>query len=154
MIAIEEEVTTNQAVETVPLPARAPAADAPSLQDAEGHVMVTLRCFVRQIRSGCYVAECIDLDICAEAKTQELAIRGLKNAMVGYLHVVLDGQGTNAVASLKRPSPLGHRIRYFVERLKCEAIRMFLRANENRTKKFYDFQPSPKFIRSHCGAGC
>jgi hypothetical protein len=150
MIAIEEEVTTNQAVETITLPDRAPVADAPSLQDAEEHVIVTLRCFVRQISSGCYVAECIDLDISAEAKTQEKAVRGLRNAMIGYLHVVLDGQGTNAVASLMRPSPLRHRIRYFVELLKCKAIRLFRQANENRTKKFYDFSPSPKLIRSHC----
>ena len=95
--------------------------------------------------------DALELDICAEGKTPDLAVRGLKNAMIGYLHVMLDGQGTNAVASLKRPSPLSHRIRYFVERLKCEALRPFLRSDESRVKKFYDFSPSPRLIRSHCG---
>jgi hypothetical protein len=105
---------------------------------------------VRQARSDCYIAECVDLDISVEAMTLESAISSLRDAMIGYLHVVLDGQDTDAVASLMRPSPLNHRIRYYFEYLKCMAFASLNRPQGRPRKKFYDFSPSPRLIRSHC----
>lgn len=121
MIAIEE-ATTNQPVENSPALGGTEASCAPTLQDAEERVAVTLRCFVRKLHTGGYIAECIDLDISVERPTLENAISGLRDAMIGYLLVILEGQETNAVASLLRPSPLSHRIRYYFEYAKCKLL--------------------------------
>lgn len=68
-----------------------------------------LRCYV--YRAGTvYVAECIDLDILAEVKTAEMAIAKLRDAVLGYLRVVLDGGSLEDL--LPRPSPWLSRLRY------------------------------------------
>jgi hypothetical protein len=149
MIATEE-VSTNQPVEYAHVSNGANADAAPTLQDAEERVAVTLRCVVRPLRSGGYIAECIDLDISVEQPTLETAISGLRDAMIGYLHVVFDGQGTNAVAALRRPSPLSHRIRYYVGYAKCKLLAPLRQRQARPARKFYEFSPSPRLIRSHC----
>jgi len=145
-----EETTTNQPVENPPIYQGTSVGAAPTLRDAEERVVLKLRCFARKIGSVLYVAECIDLDICAEAETMEGAIRGLRDAMIGYLLVAFDGQATDAATSVLRPSPLSHRIRYYFEYLKCRVVMLIVRSHRPRAKKFYDFTPSPRLIRSHC----
>jgi len=152
MIATEEETPTDRPVESAPVPNDANVGAAPTLQDAEERVAVKLRCVVRPSHSGGYVAECIDLDISVEQPTLESAISGLSDAMIGYLHVVLDGQGTNAVASLRRPAPLSHRIRYSLGYARCKLLARLRPRHAPRARKFYEFSPSPRLIRSHCCA--
>jgi hypothetical protein len=152
MIATEEETPTNQPVECAPVSNGANAGAAPTLQDAEERVAITLRCAVRPLYSGGYIAECIDLDISVEEPTLESAISGLQDAMIGYLHVVLDGQGTNAVASLRRPSPLSHRIWYYIGYMRCKLLAPLRQRQAPPARKFYEFSPSPRLIRSHCCA--
>jgi len=122
---------------------------APTLQDAEDGSLLPLRCFVRRFSSGCYVAECIDLDISVEAETVEAAIAGLQDAMEGYLLVFLDGLATDEAASVLRPSPLSHRIRYQVEYLKYRLIELIFRTHGRTAKKFYEVPSWP--VGSHCG---
>jgi hypothetical protein len=145
-----EETTTNQPVENPLAHQGASVGAPPTLRDAEERVGVRLRCFARQIGSALYIAECIDLDICAEAETMERAISGLRDAMIGYLLVAFDGQATDAATSVLRPSPLGHRIRYYFEYLKWRAAMLIFRTHRPRAKKFFDFAPSPGLIRSRC----
>ena len=118
-----------------------PVINAPALQCAECGSVTRLRCFVRQV-SDCYVAECIDLDISAEAPTRKGAIAGLQDAMDGYLSVALD---TNTAGLVLRPSPLTHRIRYYVEYGK-DLLSALLSQPEGRTEKCYAVVPS----HSHC----
>ena len=116
----------------------------------------TLRCFVRRDSSGCYVAECIDLDICAEAETVVAAISGLQDAMKGYLLVVLDNPATNQAvsveaASLLRPSPLSHRIRYYFEYLKYRVAELIFRTHGRKAKRCNDVPPVPEEPKSKLG---
>jgi hypothetical protein len=153
-----EEVATNQAVESAPVSESSSIhycelcggamIAAPALQDAEDGTMLPLRCFVRRNSSGCYVAECIDLDICAEAETLETAIVGLQDAMKGYLLVVFDGAATDGdgAISVLRPSPLSHRIRYHIEYLKYRVFELIFRTHGRTSRKFYS-----RLISSHCG---
>ena len=71
-----------------------------------------LRCFVRRA-SDCHIAECIDLDICAEGDTPEAAIKGLQDAMDIYLADAMEANGL-----VLRPSPFLHRVCYYFERAK------------------------------------
>ncbi len=154
-----EEVATNQAVQSAPVSKGSrvqyckecgkPRISAPALRDADDGSLHPLRCFIRRDRSGCYIAECVDLDISAEAKTLEAAITGLQDAMRGYLLVVLDGLATDEAASVLRPSPLSHRIRYELEYLKYRAVELVFRTHGRTAEKFYDELPSG-LIRSHC----
>jgi hypothetical protein len=113
-----------------------PIITAPALQCAECGSVTSLRCFVRRA-SDRYVAECIDLDITAEAATIEGAIAGLQDAMDGYLGIVLD---TNTSGVVLRPSPVTHRIRYYVEFAKDLVSSLFSRPH-GRTEKFYAVPP-------------
>jgi predicted RNase H-like HicB family nuclease len=70
---------------------------------------IVLRCFSWSSGDGNYYAECVDLDISVRAKTPEQAIRELHDAMIGYLHVVVDGSHEGLIP---RPAPLSHRMRY------------------------------------------
>jgi hypothetical protein len=119
-----------------------PVITAPALQCAECGSVIRLRCFVRRV-SDCYVAECIDLDISAEAATLEGAISGLQDAMHGYLGIVL---GTNTSGLVLRPAPLTHRIRYYVEYTK-DVVSALLSKPHGRTEKFYAV---PVASHSHC----
>lgn len=117
-----------------------PVITAPALQCADCGAVTRLRCFVRRA-SNCYVAECIDLDISAEASTLKGAIAGLQDAMDGYLSVAF---GTNTSGLVLRPSPLRHRIRYYVEYAK-DIIGALLSRPQAHTEKFYAIA-----VPSHC----
>src|SRR6185437_6284828 len=70
--------------------------------------VVRLRCFVykRGLHKG-YVAECIDLDIAAEGETEERAIVGLQDAMLGYIAVVFEDKKKPDLRGLiMRPAPV------------------------------------------------
>jgi len=126
-----------------------PMITAPALQCAECGSVTRLRCFVRRATSDCYVAECIDLDISAEAETLEKAIAGLQDAMKGYLSVVFESQDTNTLGLVLRPSPLPHRIRYYFEYAKDVVSALFSQhgGHGGRTEKFYGV---PVRSHSHC----
>jgi hypothetical protein len=106
---------------------------------------ILLRCFARAVSDNCYIAECIDLDISVEGVTEIEAKVGLQEALYGYLNVILEGQdlrGKNIREFILRPSPLTHRIRYYLSRLKDIAISGPKRRTENC------FYPVP--THSHC----
>jgi hypothetical protein len=146
-----EEATTNKPAENPLGHEGASAVAAPTLRDVEERARLRLRCFARQIRPTVYVAECIDLDISAEAETMEGAINGLRDAMTGYLLVAFEGQATDAAAtSVLRPSPLSHRLRYYFEYLKWSAAMLILRTHRPRGRKFFSLPLSPGLISSHC----
>jgi hypothetical protein len=122
-----------------------PIITAPSLQCAECGSVTRLRCFVFAAK-GHYVAECIDLDISAEADTLEGAISGLQDAMDGYLSVVLD---TNTSGVILRPSPFSHRIRYYIEYVR-DAIAALLSRPRGRTEMVYEVPAVPVHSHPHC----
>ena len=99
----------------------------PTALQHESGSEIPLRCFVRQARANLYIAECIDLDISAESESLEGAVNGLRDAIIGYLMVVLDGVETDqeAPAAIRRPAPLSHRIRYHWEHAKYRNWRIF-----------------------------
>lgn len=109
-----------------------PVITAPALQCANCGAELRLRCFVRRA-SNSYVAECIDLDISAEAATQEGAIQGLQDAMDGYLSVALE---PNMSVLVLRPSPLLHRVRYYFDYAKSILSGIVSRPQEP-AEKFY-----------------
>lgn len=119
-----------------------PVITAPALQCPQCGGVTRLRCFVRHV-DNTYVAECIDLDITAEAGTLEGAIAGLQDAMDGYLGAAID---TNTSSIILRPSPLLHRIRYALEYAKGWIVSALLRLPQPRTAKVYAVPPVP----SHC----
>jgi hypothetical protein len=77
---------------------------------------VVLRCVVFQNKRGEYTAECIDLDLMVRGKTQHEALRSLRQAIAGYLQVVMRGDQTGL---LPRPAPLSHRLRYHLYALRA-----------------------------------
>jgi hypothetical protein len=109
-----------------------------ALQNESGSE-IRLRCFVRKGGARGYLAECIDLDLGAESETLEGAVNGLRDAMIGYLMVVLDGVETDqeAPAPILRPAPLSHRIRYHWEHAKYQ-IGALLGGSHHSKRKFYD----------------
>jgi hypothetical protein len=109
-----------------------------ALQDQSGS-QIRLRCFVRKGGARGYVAECIDLDLGAESETLDGAVNGLRDAIIGYLMVVLDGVETDqeAPAAILRPAPLSHRIRYHWERAKYQ-IGARLGGYHHSERKIYD----------------
>ena len=96
---------------------------------------LVLRCVVFQSKPGEYTAECIDLDMLTKAATAHDALRGLKQAMQGYLCVALDGDLNGLVP---RPSPLGHRARYHLF-----ALRAAFGLTLNRNFLVSDWSPGP-----------
>jgi ribosomal protein S27AE len=147
MLATDEivEVQSSPSLEVRHCPkCGKPVITAPALQCAECGSVKRLRCFVRRV-SDCYVAECIDLDISTESATLEGAIAGLQDAMHGYLGIVLD---TNTSGLVLRPSPLTHRIRYYVEYTK-DVVSAWLSLPHGRTEKFYTVEPFANTVR--CG---
>lgn len=154
-----EQVDTNRAVDSAPFTEGSevrycpncgePMIGAPVLQCGDCGAEHRARCYVRRISANCYRAECIDLDISAEAATREGAIGGLQDAMMGYLKVVLDSQETNTDMDFLRPSPLGHRVRYYVERIKDMMSARFLRHPHGRNKRKRTFDKNLNCC-SHC----
>jgi hypothetical protein len=97
-----------------------------------------LRCFVYEAGAGLFRAECIDLDIGTESKTMEGAIHGLRDAIYGYLMVVLEDVKTNEEmpAAVLRPSPFSHRLHYY---LGCviNKLQSVLSTRSATNRKFY-----------------
>ena len=96
---------------------------------------LVLRCVVFQSKPGEYTAECIDLDMLTKAATPHDALRGLKQAMQGYLCVALNGDLHGLVP---RPAPLGHRARYHLF-----ALRAALGLTLKRNFLVSDWSPGP-----------
>jgi hypothetical protein len=122
--------------------ARCPECGSPdfpaALQDESGSA-ITLRCFVRQVVHDLYIAECIDLDLGVEAETEDAAIAGLHDEIIGYLLVVLEGVETEqeVPAAVLRPAPISHRIRYYFEYAKLLIAKWLLGSRPHPGKKFY-----------------
>mgnify|MGYP001577242053 FL=1 len=74
-----------------------------------------LRCFT-YMHGDRHIAECIDLDLLAQGNTVEEAIGKLQEAMFGYLEVAFSGESTEGL--VLRKSPLSHRLRYHLHRLR------------------------------------
>ena len=70
----------------------------------------TFRCFAYKLRSGGFVAECIDLNLIVKAKTMKKAASNLGDAIEGYLEVAANGEDQSSL--IPRPSPFSHRIHY------------------------------------------
>ena len=96
----------------------------PAVPVAEGEVRhirrptksYSFRCFI-YVKSGLYVAECIDLDLMVKAKTEERAFRGLEDAMRGYLKTAFEvGDLTGLIP---RKSPFFIRLLYHLTRLRA-----------------------------------
>jgi hypothetical protein len=96
---------------------------------------LVMRCVVFQSKAGEYTAECIDLDMLTKAPTAHEALRGLKQAMQGYLLVALDGDLKGLVP---RPSPPSHRARYHFF-----ALRAALGLTPKRNFLVSDWSPGP-----------
>ncbi len=76
---------------------------------------LVLRCMICEESPASFVAECIDLDITVKAKTQQDARRSLESALTGYLRTVFE---MGELSLLHRPSPISHRLRYQILRLR------------------------------------
>lgn len=106
---------------------------------------IELRCFVYEAGENLYRAECIDLDITAEASTVHESKKGLEDAMYGYLNVICDGKGfvvkdeKTIRKQIFRPSPWSHRLRYHIARL---LLALAPKSKEEKCERFYNF-PAP-----------
>ncbi len=99
-----------------------------------------LRCFVRRSPDG-YIAECLDLDISAEARTVEKAIVGLQDALVGYLSVMFEDKQV-AMKDVLRRSPLSHWLLYLFERIKYATAALFFEMFQaGANQRFYKVSP-------------
>jgi len=76
----------------------------------------TFRCFV-YVKSGLYVAECIDLDLMVKAKSAERALRGLEDVMRGYLKTAF--LGGDLTGLIPRKSPFSNRLLYHLTCLRA-----------------------------------
>lgn len=97
---------------------------------------IALRCMVYKRGDKGYLAECIDLDLIACAKTSDEASASLKDALGGYLKVALSGDPQGLVP---RPSPLSHRIRYYFFRV-LACIK-----GTHRNFKLFRWSPTPSY---------
>jgi hypothetical protein len=124
----------------------APQSSGPHLTKS---VTTKVRCFVYAVNSKCYRAECIDLDVVAEGKTEREARRGLRDAMMGYLTVVCDGQlsldaDEKAIRKLiVRPSPMSHRIHYYVGKMRQILQQAVSAKRQAYTKERFYTIPAP-----------
>jgi hypothetical protein len=111
----------------------------PAALESESGSEIPLRCFVRQAGKDLFIAECIDLDISAESGSLKGAVNGLRDAIIGYLMVVLDGVETDqeAPAAILRPAPLSHRVRYHWEYVKYKIGALF-GGYHHYKRKFYE----------------
>ncbi|QNI32776.1 hypothetical protein H7849_01890 [Alloacidobacterium dinghuense] len=126
---------------------RLPEINNPKLDSS----LYNLRCFGWRESEHLYVAECIDLDITAEGKTEDEAIAGLQDAMSGYLAVFFEGVETDetmALESVLRPSPLIHRIKYAVGLWLLYRLPILLFRRKQHRKTF--FKVPSWMVSSHC----
>jgi hypothetical protein len=77
----------------------------------------TVRCFFYREKSGLFVAECVDLDLMVKARKQNMAMRELRDAILGYVRVAVES-GTDSEL-IPRRSPLSHRLHYYAVVLAC-----------------------------------
>jgi hypothetical protein len=77
----------------------------------------TVRCFLYREKSGLFVAECIDLDLMVKARKQNMAMRELRDAVLGYVKVAVES-GTDSEL-IPRRSPLSHRLHYYAVMFAC-----------------------------------
>ena len=105
---------------------------------------VVLRCFLWSPAKEVYYAECVDLDIMVRANSPQRAFEELQSAMLGYLHVVLEGKdGDGTTGLIPRPSPLSHRLRY-----RCYCLLAAISLSRH-TLRLFDWSP-PKGCTSYC----
>jgi predicted RNase H-like HicB family nuclease len=95
----------------------APLISVPVLQCTRCRHPHPLRAFTYGPKAGLYFAECIDLDLLTQGATAEEAIGKLQEAMYGYLETAFAGDSTRGL--VMRPSPVSHRLRYYLHRLRC-----------------------------------
>jgi hypothetical protein len=77
----------------------------------------TVRCFLYREKSGLFVAECVDLDLMVKARKQNMAMRALRDAVLGYVKVAVES-GTDSEL-IPRRSPLSHRLHYYAVMIAC-----------------------------------
>lgn len=77
----------------------------------------TVRCFLYRERSGLFVAECIDLDLMVKARKQTVAMRELRDAVLGYVKVAVESGIDSEL--IPRLSPLDHRLHYYAVVFAC-----------------------------------
>ena len=77
----------------------------------------TVRCFSYRERSGLFVAECVDLDLIVKARKQNMAMRELRDAVLGYVRVAVESNADSEL--IPRRSPLTHRLHYYAVVLAC-----------------------------------
>jgi hypothetical protein len=130
-----EEIVATEMGESAPILGGAVPLPLP---EAGKKAKLCLRCFAYKVRDGLYRAECIDLDIGTESESLQGAIRGLGDAIYGYLMVVFEDVKTNEEmpAAVLRPSPLSHRLQYYLGYL-VNKIGSFFRRDDNSKRKFY-----------------
>ena len=95
---------------------RRPVIGMPVLSCAHCGEERPLRAYCYKRAEGGYIAECIDLDILSQGNTEEEAIGALQEAVVDYLYTAFDGGSTEGL--VLRLSPLSHRLRYRLHRLR------------------------------------
>jgi hypothetical protein len=73
----------------------------------------TVRCFVYPEKStGMFVAECIDLDLMVKARRSNMAMRQLRDAILGYVKVAAESGLDSEL--IPRRAPISHRFHYYV----------------------------------------
>jgi hypothetical protein len=76
-----------------------------------------VRCFSYREKSGLFIAECIDLDLSVRAKKQNIAMRELRDAILGYVKVAVESGADSEL--IPRRSPVVHRLHYYVVKCAC-----------------------------------
>ena len=98
----------------------------------------TVRCFSYREKSGSFIAECVDLDLMVRRKKQNIAMRELRDAIVGYVQAAVES-GADAEL-IPRRSPLSHLLHYYAVVFAC---RLSLLGCE----RLFSYTPS---VRSRC----
>jgi hypothetical protein len=93
----------------------------------------TVRCFSYREGSGLFVAECIDLDLAVKARKQNMAVRELRDAVLGYVRVAVESNVDSEL--IPRRSPLSHRLHYYAVVLAC-------RLSLLRCDRLFSFTPT------------
>ena len=118
-----------------------PIIHLPVLTCAHCDRIYNLRSFYYSPSPGEWVADCVDLDLMAQGKTPDEAIGKLQEAVHGYIKVAFDGESVKGL--VLRPSPLSHRIRYYMSVTKERLKYAFARHRH--------YMPASTKRLSHCG---
>ena len=134
-----EEETPAEMGQSAPISETGAAPQCPVGPRSDAACSICLRCFAYKVGTRLYRAECIDLDIADESETLEGAVRGLNDAIFGYLTVRLEGVKTNqqVPTEILRPSPLSHRLHYRLTCLAHKVSKLILPLRDRSTRKFY-----------------